>query len=593
MSSRASRLPDLPITFGKFVLRERIGKGGMAEIFRATAQGASGFQKELVIKRMLPSLTDDPGFADVIVREAKIAVTLRHQNIVQVFELGEVDGRYYIAMEYIHGRDLRHVLARSSEVEKPIPIGLAVHIAMEVCKALDYAHDVKDANGKPLDVVHRDISPTNLMSSFAGEIKVLDFGIAKAEVSEYVTREGLIKGNCPYMSPEQIAGQTVNHQSDLFSLGSTLYELLTCKRAFEAPSQIAIMQRIYAEPPIPPRDHRPEIPEELQQVVLKLLDKDRTLRYEDAAVAHHALADLIGKAVPSSSTFELSKFLMELYGDESLRESRSLPPEGHTSEQAPLLPPHAGVEDTEPDFAKKDPGATTPLRVRISTPGQPLPAMRGAEPAPRGRVTTRPLDEPASGAASTAAHTGNTRRMTGRVPRPAVAEPPIESKRIWALPALMLVALVAYLLWPAGDQTPRYQPRPDRVSRTKEPGRTPPTPIAKVPVVEHHPATPTPPTPTPPDPDPDTDRVTHPDHGNKRPHPPAATGKLRLSSDPWASVTIDGRRITKPTPLVDYAIPAGTRVITLSHPGFKTERRTVRITAGETALLRVVLSRVD
>ena len=602
MSSRASRLPDLPINFGKYVLRERIGKGGMAEIFRATAQGASGFQKELVIKRMLPSLTDDPGFADVIVREAKIAVTLRHQNIVQVFELGEVDGRYFIAMEYIHGRDLRHVLARCGETGKQIPIGLAVHIAMEVCKALDYTHDVKDANGKPLDLVHRDISPTNLMASFAGEIKVLDFGIAKAEVSEYVTREGLIKGNCPYMSPEQIAGQAVNHQSDLFSLGSTLYELLTGKRAFEAPSQIAIMQRIYAEPPIRPREHRPEIPEDLEKVVLKLLEKEREKRCQDAAEAHHALADLIGKQVPAASTFDLTKFLAELYGDDSLRESRSLPPEGHTSEQAPLLPPHAGVEDTQPDFGKKDPGATTPLRVRISTPGPGLPSVGGAGQAPRARVTTRPMGEQVAAPATTppVGHTGHTRRMANRVVQPAIAEPPIESKRIWALPALMLAALVAYLLWPAGDLTPRYRPRPDRVDRTngQAPDRRSPTPpptppvVAKAPVVEPHP--PTPPTPpNPPNPDSDTEPATSPNHGNKRPHPPAATGKLRLSSDPWANVTIDGRRITKPTPLVDYPIPAGARVITLSHPGYKTQRRIVRITAGETSLLRVVLERVD
>ncbi len=590
MASRTSRLPDLPMNFGKYVLRERIGKGGMAEIFRATAQGASGFQKELVIKRMLPSLTDDPGFADVIVREAKIAVTLRHQNIVQVFELGEVDGQYYIAMEYLHGRDLRHVLLRAAELGKQMPMGLAVHIAMEVAKALDYAHDVKDASGKPLELVHRDISPTNLMASFAGEIKVLDFGIAKAEVSDYVTREGLIKGNCPYMSPEQIAGQAVNHQSDLFSLGSTLYELLTGRRAFEAPTQIAIMQRIYAEPPIPIRTHREEIPEKLDAVVMRLLDKDRAKRFQDAAEAHHALAELIGKDVSASSSFELSKFLTELYGDEANRESRSLPPEGQTSELTPLLPPHVGVEDTQPDVGRKDLGETTPLRVRISTPGIGVPAAGAgaAEGAPRQRVTTRPMGEASVGGGASArgsaeAPHGHTRRMQGgAVPAPAPAAL-TESRRIWAIPALMLLALIAYLLWPTVDEAPRYQPRPDRTERsdvatkgTSTPRPTPP-PVTKV-------ETPPVPVPLPPE--------VPPVATKQRARPPVATGKLRLSSDPWASVSIDGRPITKPTPLVDYPIPSGTRVVTLSHPGFKTARRTVRVAPGETVLLRVVLERL-
>jgi serine/threonine-protein kinase len=585
MSSRTSRLPDLPMTFGKYVLRERIGKGGMAEIFRATAQGASGFQKELVIKRMLPSLMDDPGFADVIVREAKIAVTLRHQNIVQVFELGEVDEQYYIAMEYLHGRDLRHVLARATELGKQVPMGLAVHIVMEVAKALDYAHDVKDATGKPLDVVHRDISPTNLMASFAGEIKVLDFGIAKAEVSDYVTREGLIKGNCPYMSPEQIAGQAVNHQSDLFSLGSTLYELLTGRRAFEAPTQIAIMQRIYAEPPIPIRTHRDDIPERLEAVVMRLLDKDRAKRFQDAAEAHHALAELIGKDVPASSSFELSKFLTELYGDDALRESRSLPPEGHTSEQSPLLPPHVGVQDTEPALDRRDQGETTPLRVRISTPGMGIPAVHGPGSEPRQRVTTRPIGEAGPGGAAAGAPTGHTRRMQGGAVAQAAPNVPAESKRIWAIPALMLLALIAYLLWPAGPETPRYRPRPDRTDRPddRDPPATPtpvPTPITEVPVLV--------PAPTPaPAPAPAPSAAT-----KQRPRPPAATGKLRLSSDPWANVSIDGRPITKPTPLVDYPIPSGARVVTLSHPGFKTARRTFRVAPGQTVLLRVVLERL-
>ncbi|MBI2892596.1 MAG: protein kinase [Deltaproteobacteria bacterium] len=617
----ASRAPDLPAPFGKYLLCERIGKGGMAEIFRATVHGASGFLKELVIKRMLPSLTNDPSFAEVIVREAKIAVTLRHQNIVQVFELGEVEGQYYIAMEYIHGRDLRAVLARCSETGKSFPMGLAVHIALEVCRALDYAHGVKGPSGRPLELVHRDISPTNLMASFAGEIKVLDFGIAKAEVADYVTREGLIKGNCPYMSPEQIAGKPVNHQSDLFSLGSTLYEILTGRRAFEAPTQIAIMQRIYAEPCEPPSHWRAEIPGALDDAVMKLLAKDPAERCPDAAAAHDSLVSVIGKGVPPSSSFELSTFLDELYGEETSRESRSLPPEGHTQQSRGIIA--AAQDDSKPllDGPEELYGSTKPMPLRPgATPTSAQAAVLPSAPEERKRTSTRPLDDqarspaagptppggirvsdeptdtrriedlPAAEARASSARMEATAEHPGAPAQPAQAPRTVRGRWPWIAGAVAVALIALWQVVPrlSGPAQTEYRPRPDRTeprATSRAEKRAPVTEPLRVGSPAADAGVP----------------VPSPSKGEKRPpskvvshvRPPGAMGLLRLSCEPWADVTIDGRRIPKQTPLVDYPIPAGVRALTLTHPGYRPERLTIRVAPNETVFRRVVLERVE
>src|SRR5687768_16231380 len=217
-----------PVVYGKYQLLDLLARGGMAEVYRAKSHGVEGFEKVLVIKRILPELGENPQFVEMFINEAKIAVTLSHANIVQVFDLGRADESYFIAMEYVAGYDLATVLARGHRLGRPIPQELAVYVVSELAKGLDYAHRRRDAQLRPLNIVHRDVSPQNVLISFESEVKLTDFGIAKAALavsSEENTEAGVLKGKYAYMSPEQARGEEVDSRTDMFALGVVLHEL--------------------------------------------------------------------------------------------------------------------------------------------------------------------------------------------------------------------------------------------------------------------------------------------------------------------------------------------------------------------------------
>ena len=215
-----------PIKFGNYLLLERIAVGGMAEVFVAKAFGVEGFERLLAIKKIVPTMGEDAEFIHMFVDEARIAVQLSHANIVQVLELGKHDENLYIAMEYISGRDLRQLIERFRKREQSVPVPQACLIVAEVCEALDYAHRKRDAQGRPLGIVHRDVSPQNVLVSFEGEVKLIDFGIAKAESRLQKTQSGILKGKFSYMSPEQVKGQPIDGRSDVFACGILLWELV-------------------------------------------------------------------------------------------------------------------------------------------------------------------------------------------------------------------------------------------------------------------------------------------------------------------------------------------------------------------------------
>jgi serine/threonine protein kinase len=222
-----------PIRFGKYLILDKIATGGMAELFRAKITSVEGFEKLVAIKKILPNLTQDSNLVTMFIDEAKLAAMLTHQNIVQIYDLGSMEGAYFIAMEYIHGKDLRVLSNKSKEKELPLPLGYALYITSRICSGLDYSHNLKDFQGNPLKLIHRDISPQNILVTYEGEVKIVDFGIAKAARKSVDTREGLIKGKVAYMSPEQAAGKTIDHRSDIFSAGILLYEMITGVRMFQ------------------------------------------------------------------------------------------------------------------------------------------------------------------------------------------------------------------------------------------------------------------------------------------------------------------------------------------------------------------------
>ena len=227
----SSPLPEPEELFGKYELVARIATGGMAEIFRAVSSSIGGFQKVVALKRILPHLSTDAEFVSLFIAEAKLAVALTHSNIVQVLDFGKVEQSHYIAMEFVEGKDLTQILIKQSRARKQVPVEAAVYMLAETARALEYAHARKDRDGTPLGIVHRDVSPHNILVSYDGEVKLTDFGIAKAATHTSIFYK--VKGKIGYMSPEQAKGDPLDHRSDLYSLAVCLYELLTVSEGFK------------------------------------------------------------------------------------------------------------------------------------------------------------------------------------------------------------------------------------------------------------------------------------------------------------------------------------------------------------------------
>jgi eukaryotic-like serine/threonine-protein kinase len=310
-----------PIPFGKYFLLERINVGGMAEVFRAKAVGVEGFERVVAVKRILPSIAEDQDFITMFIDEAKIAVQLTHANIAQIFDLGRVDDSYFIALEYVHGKDLRAIFNRARSRAAPVPIQLACYAIMKVCEGLDYAHNKRDAAGDFLHLVHRDVSPQNILVSYEGEVKIIDFGIAKAAGKAGTTQAGILKGKFGYMSPEQAHGLEIDRQSDVFAVGICLYELLTGERAFLGDTDFATLENVRNVSITPPRVHNPAIPEPLESIVLKALSHDRQQRH---ATAQQLKQELFGFLRSSGVPFdrrELSAYMHREFADEFARDS--------------------------------------------------------------------------------------------------------------------------------------------------------------------------------------------------------------------------------------------------------------------------------
>ncbi|MCC6622081.1 MAG: protein kinase [Deltaproteobacteria bacterium] len=269
-----------PQRYGKYVLLRKIALGGMAEIFKAKVAGAEGFEKDLVIKRILPQFSEDEAFVQMFVDEARITAKLQHQNIVQIYDFDVVDESYYIAMEYIEGKDLKDVLEAGIKQRDPLSVAQCVWIAIEVSKGLHYAH-TKEDKGVPLNIVHRDVTPSNVMLSFRGDVKLMDFGIAKAAQRSTKTQAGAVKGKVAYMSPEQARGKPIDGRSDLFALGVMLWEMLTRRRLFLADSDFETLSKVLKMEAPAPSSINKEVPKDLDPIVLKALAKDPNARFAD------------------------------------------------------------------------------------------------------------------------------------------------------------------------------------------------------------------------------------------------------------------------------------------------------------------------
>jgi serine/threonine protein kinase len=305
-----------PIPFGKYYLLERINVGGMAEVFKAKTVGVEGFERIVALKRILPSIAEDEEFITMFIDEAKIAVQLQHANIAQIFDLGKVDDSYFIALEYVNGRDLRGIFDDLRKQGQVMPMPQVCHLIMQLCEGLDYAHNKRDAQGRDLNLVHRDVSPQNVLIGYEGEVKLIDFGIAKAAGKASKTQAGILKGKFGYMSPEQVRGLPIDRRSDIFALGIVLYEMLTSERLFIGESDFSTLEKVRNVEIIPPSSFNADIPEKLERIVLKALEKNVEDRYQNAIDLHDDLQMFMHSVGQFASRKDLSAWMKRAFSEE-------------------------------------------------------------------------------------------------------------------------------------------------------------------------------------------------------------------------------------------------------------------------------------
>jgi eukaryotic-like serine/threonine-protein kinase len=309
---------------GRYHLLDRIAFGGMAEIYRAKTFDAGNQPHLVAVKRVLAHLAEDDDFIQMLVDEAKIASLLRHPNVARVYEFARAHGEYFIAMEFVDGKDLRTILERCRSKKKPVPPQHAAYIAAEIASGLHAAHVAVDPRGRPLRIVHRDVSPSNVICSYNGELKLCDFGIAKATLSQVNTKTGVIKGKVKYMSPEQALGRKLDHRSDIFSLGSCLYEMLTRVPPFTATNEMDLLIKVRDAKYRPVRDLVPTVPAELEAITDRCLARSRAHRYQTSQEAATALKSFLKGYMPEYSRSHLGRYIRKQFATEIEKELRLL-----------------------------------------------------------------------------------------------------------------------------------------------------------------------------------------------------------------------------------------------------------------------------
>ncbi len=348
----------------------------MAEVFRAKSFGAEGFEKLIAIKRLYPHLTENPSFVQMFINEAKLAATLNHVNTVPIYDFGLQDELYFIAMEYVRGCDLAALLYRCREYQQHIPLGLAIWVLIEICNGLDYAHRKHDDMGNFLNLVHRDITPQNILISYEGEVKITDFGIARVQVlGRDETTGGVLKGKFAYMSPEQVRGDRMDHRSDLFSLGVVAWELLTCQKMFDGPNDYVILEKVREALFTPLRHINPSLPPDLDHILMKALTRYPEDRYASVAEMRLDLLRFLSRSHLFPSRAHLSAFIRKLFEDVFERDSAAIMEETKLARKVHERQIAAGKPLNTPV-----PPSAKPNFSLDGAPSQPVEVFAGATP---------------------------------------------------------------------------------------------------------------------------------------------------------------------------------------------------------------------
>ncbi len=312
-----------PKQFGKYQLLDKIAEGGMAELFRAKLTGAQGFEKLIAIKRILPNLSGEENLLSAFIDEAKLAALLHHENIIQIYDFGSMDDQYFIAMEYLFGKDLRTISRTVRKKDQELGLENILYIICRICAGLDYSHNLKDLHGEALSIIHRDINPQNILITYEGQVKIIDFGIAKAASHNTKTRENLIKGKLAYMSPEQANGQAIDHRSDIFSTGIILYELLADRRMFQGET-MHVLSLVREAQYDPPEEVIPNLPPKLNAILRRALAKDPDERFRYAGEMLADIEEFMFELSLRPNARSFAGYMKELFEEEHAQEELAL-----------------------------------------------------------------------------------------------------------------------------------------------------------------------------------------------------------------------------------------------------------------------------
>jgi serine/threonine-protein kinase len=371
--------------FGRYQLVRKLATGGMAEVFLARADGPMGFQKKCVLKRILPHFTDDPSFVQMFLAEARLAAELNHPNLVQIFDFGEVDGQYFIAMEYIDGPNLRVLNREVRQASGPMRLTIAARIITLAAEGLHFAHELKDESGRPVELVHRDISPDNVLVSRGGGVKVVDFGIAKAANQPHLTKSGMIKGKLAYMPPEQLAREPLDRRADLYALGVVLYELVSGEMPFDASSEVSIIQAVMGQEPLRRvNSRRGDVPPELDAIVARCLEKDPERRYRTCRELQGDLERFIQASGDVVGAGEIAALIDHAFPAELESAFSQVPSSPGTGDGS-----NPALDATMPRAKSASRPSVTALRPvpdAQTEPASTAPSRTGASREPRGRT---------------------------------------------------------------------------------------------------------------------------------------------------------------------------------------------------------------
>jgi len=542
-------------TFGKYVVIRRLAMGGMAEVCLARLQGAAGFNKLCVVKQVLPHLAEDPSFTEMFLDEGRLAARLVHPNIAQTFELGEDGGRFFMAMEFVPGKSLSDVFKRLRDLDQTMPLACAMRIELQLLEALQYAHALKGDSGKPLGLVHRDVSPSNVMVTFDGSVKLLDFGIAKAVTHSHQTESGRVKGKGGYMSPEQCRGRDLDSRSDLYAAGAVLYQLVTGVKPFDnlinGSDIYALMQATMRGGFALPSQVRAGLPAELDSIVKQAMALKPEDRYRSARPMMADLEALSGRLGTFPSAQRLAELMEQLFGEE--QEELAFLPEVPEAAAADVRSSPSFVEQSQ-SFVEplsfdsllipKAPGAVAPAREEKTRLDRPVD--------PDDNEQTR--DVTSLGLTAFAPRTATPRKAT-RLPRTWLAVATIAGGAALGFGGLLLQSRLS------SEVAVVVEPAPQPEAPARAPASPPPVVADAV---------------APPEPEPVPAPVAVAARPAAKTVEPkalvvAAKGTVQLDAYPWAYVSWKGKRLGE-TPM-SAELPAGEQVLVIENPELKMKRQ--------------------